>query len=97
MKAEKQVTTEIEMSEDTEFEKIWLYLSELLPYQRNIIFSLANSQDDPRLCSMVVLVEKTNPNKEDSFIHVFLNAQEVDQVIDALQKVRADMMNEAFI
>lgn len=74
------------MSNKKEFEKLFIYLGDQQYSSADI--AIANCPDDWTTCSFIV---STHRGSLHGFVKLLMNESEVDQVIEALQKVKVDM------
>ena len=75
------------------FEKLYIPLTKLHSYQKFGSVSIANCPDAFDICSIVVNImqEDTNGGVDRRFVQFMLNKDEVDQMIEALRKIKNDM------
>lgn len=74
------------MPNEKEFEKLFMYFDDKRYTVADI--AIANCPDDWNKCSFVLSTWSGNHH---GFAHIFMNEIELDRVIEALQKVKADM------
>lgn len=75
------------MSEEKEFEKIWLFLKNCMYYDE-VNIAIANVPSDWSVCSVVISGWK---DKENKFMSLQLSREEVEKIRDAMSAVIADM------
>jgi len=71
------------VKDDSDFEKLAMNIG------NDLAICIANCPDNFDICSFVM--KKSNKDKSFNFVRHELNKEQMDVIIDALQKVRSDM------
>lgn len=92
-KAECTLSPVRNLAEPDDIDELYYDLQELPTWAICGSLALANCPDNDQLCSLIVSLIGTETNP---FVHVFFNKNEVDAIIEALQKIRKkmDFVNE---